>query len=208
MHKHFSRLQQNTSHGLMWLVLLLLGSSMLVGCSQQLQRQTCVALADKINYCLAPVANTMANTSISQQVTFSRNGVSHQLITELQIDDNSMTLVGLAPLGQALFSIVYDGQSLISQQSSLLGDQFKAEYLMAIMQLVYWPSETVNNQLSAGVWQTQTCGTKLCSQLIDTDTSQPVTIISVEYSQHKPWLANIAIEIKQADVNIMIQTLQ
>lgn len=193
----------------MWLVLLSI--STITGCSQQLQRQTCVALADDINYCLAPpVANHNVNDSISQMVTFSRNGISHQLITELQIDGNSMTLVGLAPLGQALFTIVYDGHALISQQSSLLGEQFKAEYLMAIMQLVYWPVDIVNNHLSAGSWQTQICGTKRCSQLINThaDNNQPLSIISVEYSQYNPWLANIAVEIKQADVNIMIQTLQ
>jgi hypothetical protein len=181
-------------------VCLLLG-----GCSQQLQRQTCVTLSNNIDYCLAPLNHQVKQDAHSQMVQFTHEGKSHQLITELQIDNQTMTLVGLAPLGQPLFTIVYDGHTLVSQQSSLLGQQFKAEYLMAILQLVYWPTETVNQHISAGTWGQKQCGSPLCRQLVQYG-NEPV--LTAEYSHTDPWQATIDIRIAQANVQIKIQALQ
>jgi len=194
---------QYHSYRLQLLCGLLLSFLLLSGCSQQLQRQTCVALTEGVSYCLAPVSTQVEQGTHSQTVQFSHDGQSHQLITELQIDQYTMTLVGLAPLGQPLFTIVYDGNNLISQQSSLLGEAFKAEYLMAILQLVYWPTEEVNQHLSSGSWQQQACQSALCRQL-----TQDNVILHAEYSQNNPWQAAININITQADVQIRIQALQ
>jgi len=184
---------------------LLLSLLLLSGCSQQLQRQTCVALSEAVNYCLAPINEQVEQGAHSQTVQFSHGGQTHQLITELQIDQHTMTLVGLAPLGQPLFTIIYDGNRLISQQSSLLGKDFKAEYLMAILQLVYWPIEVVNQHLSSGRWQQQVCQSTLCRQLSQDNSD---VVLNAEYSQMTPWQAAIDIHITQANVQIRIQALQ
>lgn len=162
---------------------LLLASIGLMGCTQLLQRQTCVALAEKMHYCLAPLPNEFGNTrdkplaeplsnittntaitgqqvnsqsevflpqSFSQKVSIKVADKSHELLAHVELEGERMTLVGIAPLGQALFTLVYDGNTLSSEQSVLLGDSFKAEYLMAMMQLIYWPEQSVNSHLEGG----------------------------------------------------------
>ena len=200
-----NKLMIKTHYRLPLLCGLLLCALLLSGCSQQFQRQTCVALSEALSYCLAPINEQVEQGAHSQTVQFSHDGQTHQLITELQIDKNTMTLVGLAPLGQPLFTIVYDGHRLISQQSNLLGKDFKAEYLMAILQLVYWPTDVINQHLSAGSWQQHPCQLALCRQLTADNND---VVLNAEYSQIEPWQAAIDIHIIQADVQIMIQALQ
>lgn len=107
------------------------------------------------------------------------------------------TLVGLAPLGNALFTVTYDGQQINSQQNRLLGSEFKAEYLLAMLQLIYWPINDVNQHLQQG-------------QLVSSqDTAGPVRRLYANDS------AVAAIEIKynssdlsQAQVQLMIADAQ
>ncbi|MCL1143512.1 DUF3261 domain-containing protein [Shewanella gaetbuli] len=186
-----------------WLLVTVVMVS-LSGCSQQLQRQTCVTLASNLDYCLAPISQAITADAYSQTVEFTHDEKSHQLLTELQIDHQTMTLVGLAPLGQPLFTIVYDGDTILSQQSSLLGEQFKAEYLMAMLQLAYWPLEEVNQSLSNGQYRQVPCEYALCRQLIDNNQR----VIEVNYSKQDPLMADIEMNINQANVHIKIQRLQ
>ena len=121
---------------------LVLISGLLSACSHTVQRETCVALATDVSYCLAPIPAASTHDqwvhSISQKAEIKVNTSHHELITQFDINPNNLTLVGLAPLGQALFTLTYDGHTLNSQQSVLLGNDFKAEYLLAMIQLIYW----------------------------------------------------------------------
>jgi hypothetical protein len=173
-----------------------------------LQRQTCVPLAQQLDYCLAPhfdlpLLRTQASISLSQMVRFEHDQSQHELMTQLEIDKQAMTLVGLAPLGQPLFTLVYQGHTLTSQQSSLLGEQFKAEYLMAMMQLIYWPVEQINPHLSKGKMLEYPCNVSRCRQLQDGKNN----IIEIRYSQTDPWQAQISLSIKQAKVSLHITPL-
>lgn len=168
---------------------LLLASLGLAGCSELLFRQTCVGLAKDMRYCLAPLphyftpvtvksltqpmaentaisslqfdskAAVPTHLSLSQKVSIKVADESHELLTQLELEAEQMTLVGLAPLGQALFTLVYDGNTLSSEQSVLLGDHFKAEYLMAMMQLIYWPEQSIRANLEGGYLVSGLCDT-------------------------------------------------
>ncbi|MCG9729537.1 DUF3261 domain-containing protein [Shewanella sp. Isolate13] len=138
-------------------------------CSQILQRQTCVELAADVSYCLAPVSQQVLGEqhtiSATQKVSIQTQDSQHELLSQLELEPQRLTLVGLAPLGQALFTLTYDGNILISEQSQLLGDQFKAEYLLAIMQLIYWPDASVNQHLRGAKMQSYDCDATLCRGL-------------------------------------------
>ncbi|PTA48915.1 DUF3261 domain-containing protein [Shewanella morhuae] len=186
------------------LYILLLTSIGLMGCTQLLQRQTCVTLAENVHYCLAPLPNELSHTrdkplakplsnittntvianqpsysqaaallpqSFSQKVNIKVADKSHELLTQIELEGERMTLVGLAPLGQALFTLVYDGNTLSSEQNVLLGDSFKAEYLMAMMQLIYWPEQSVRAHLEGGHLMAGFCdaiGDTVGDTLVDT----------------------------------------
>lgn len=157
------------------IILLVLGSVLMTACSQTLQRQTCVDLAADVSYCLAPVSQHLLGAkdlvdskqaiSATQKVSIQTLDSQHELLSQLELSGQELTLVGLAPLGQALFTLTYDGNQLISEQSQLLGDQFKAEYLLAIMQLIYWPDASVNQHLQGAKMQSYACDAALCRGL-------------------------------------------
>lgn len=184
--------------------LIIVFFGLLTGCSQQLQRDTCVMLSDNIRYCLADIPSDTASNTYSQYVSIEHQGKRHQLLTEFALTPQQMKLVGLAPIGQPLFTIVYDCKQLHSQQSSLLGDKFSAEYLMTLLQLAYWPESEVNKQLSSGRWQTIDCMQTMCKALIDDNQS----LIVMQYSNTSSWQADIEIAIPAANINIKIQHLE
>jgi hypothetical protein len=196
---------------LLKLVLLCLALMQLSACSQRLVRDTCVKLAEDVNYCLAPLSELNAMglssnqvVSLSQMVSFTHDQEQHELLTQLEIDGQNMTLVGLAPLGKALFTVFYDGHTLTSQQSQFMGDQFKAEYLMAIMQLTYWSSESINRQLSAGKLIDESYGLSRKKRLVH----QGKPLIELTYSQANPWEADVTIDIRAAKIQLQIEPLK
>ena len=240
---------------------LLIISLGLTGCSELLFRQTCVGLAKDMRYCLAPLPHDFAPAAdkpltkptakpadISSQQTESKTGVSspqsfsqkvsikvgdksHELLTQLELENERMTLVGLAPLGQALFTLVYDGNTLSSEQSVLLGDNFKAEYLMAMMQLIYWPEQSIRAHLEGGHLVTGLCdtvernqgdtliGTRentiLCRQIYSQDTlisksGQQTHVVQIRYQQNigdALWQAHISLTMPQAKFELEIEPI-
>lgn len=240
---------------------LLIISLGLTGCSELLFRQTCVGLAKDMRYCLAPLPHDFAPAAdkpltkptakpadISSQQTESKTGVSspqsfsqkvsikvgdksHELLTQLELEDERMTLVGLAPLGQALFTLVYDGNTLSSEQSVLLGNSFKAEYLMAMMQLIYWPEQSIRAHLEGGHLVTGLCdtvernqgdalvGTRVntipCRQIYSQDTlisksGQQTHVVQIRYQQNigdALWQAHISLTMPQAKFELEIEPI-
>ncbi len=171
----------------------------LSGCAQQLNRQTCMSLAKEVDYCLAPLINM--EQSQTQQVNLEVNGQRHQLMSQLELSPEQMTLVGLAPLGQALFTLTYDGHSLNSEQSRLLGDEFKAEYLLGLLQLAYWPEEEINRHLQGGKLERHFCAKANRRVLYAEDKTE---VITISYSQAAIWQAQVTIEIPQAKLTLKI----
>jgi len=236
---------------------LLLASLGLTGCSELLFRQTCVGLAKDMRYCLAPLPHDFApatdkpltkpaimasqqtdsNTGVSSPQSFSQKvsikvgKESHELLTQLELEGERMTLVGLAPLGQALFTLVYDGNTLSSEQSVLLGDNFKAEYLMAMMQLIYWPEQSIRAHLEGGHLVTGLCDTVEgnqsdtlvdtrmntipCRQIYSQDTlisksAQQTHVVQIRYQQNigdALWQAHISLTMPQAKFELEIEPI-
>jgi len=186
---------------------------LLSGCSQTLHRQTCVALPSEVTYCLAPLRGSQsqqapqAERSLTQQSTIKTQSSQHELLTQLDVTPQQLTLVGLAPLGQPLFTLTYDGQQLLSKQSTLLGSQFKAEYLLAIMQLIYWSEDSINPNIQHGYIESYPCEAGYCRQLWADKSPSKTPIINIHYSQYNPWQANVKLNIDAANFELIINPL-
>lgn len=169
--------------------------------------------------------------SFSQKVSIKVGKESHELLTQLELEGERMTLVGLAPLGQALFTLVYDGNTLSSEQSVLLGDNFKAEYLMAMMQLIYWPEQSIRAHLEGGHLVTGLCDTVgenqsdtlvdtrmntiPCRQIYSQDTlisksALQTHVVQIRYQQNVSdalWQAHISLTMPQAKFELEIEPI-
>lgn len=174
------------------------------GCAQHLQRQTCMSLATDLDYCLAALQDT--SRSQSQRVNLEVDGNRHQLMSQLELSPEHLTLVGLAPLGQALFTLSFDGERLDSQQSLLLGDKFKAEYLLGLLQLIYWPLDDLNRNLHGGLITSRACKAALCRRLSADDDGS--TIIDIRYSTPSLWQATVELTLAQAKLTLKITPIE
>ncbi|MCT8864281.1 DUF3261 domain-containing protein [Shewanella xiamenensis] len=157
----------------------------------------------------------VSSQSFSQKVRIKVGDNTHELLTQLELEGERMTLVGLAPLGQALFTLVYDGNTLSSEQSQLLGNEFKAEYLMAMMQLIYWPEQSIRSHLEGGSLVTGLCDAIPCRQFYSQDTlisynDNQTQVIQIRY-QHQTddtlWQAHINLTMPQAKFELEIQPI-
>ncbi|WP_133180321.1 DUF3261 domain-containing protein [Shewanella decolorationis] len=157
----------------------------------------------------------VSSQSFSQKVSIKVGDNTHELLTQLELEGERMTLVGLAPLGQALFTLVYDGNTLSSEQSQLLGNEFKAEYLMAMMQLIYWPEQSIRSHLEGGSLVTGLCDAIPCRQFYSQDTlisynDNQTQVIQIRY-QHQIddslWQAHINLTMPQAKFELEIQPI-
>lgn len=160
-------------------------------------------------------AKVSSSQSFSQKVSIKVGDNTHELLTQLELEGERMTLVGLAPLGQALFTLVYDGNTLSSEQSQLLGNEFKAEYLMAMMQLIYWPEQSIRSHLEGGSLVTGLCDAIPCRQFYSQDTlisynDNQTQVIQIRY-QHQTddslWQAHINLTMPQAKFELEIQPI-
>ncbi|MCE9687945.1 DUF3261 domain-containing protein [Shewanella sp. AS16] len=217
-------------------LLALLPALLLSGCSQLLLRQTCVGLSHDIHYCLAPIElqppapkhrqapetkaapGSGGEQQVSQlplpfsatyKVAIAIKDASHELLSQIELDEARMTVVGLAPLGQALFTLEYDGTTLSSRQSLLLGEQFKAEYLLAMMQLIYWPELSLAPRLEGGVLVAAPCGADWCRNLYPgpLTAANATPVLSIRYDRRDPWLAQVQLQMPETGFSLNIKPL-
>jgi hypothetical protein len=80
----------------------------------------------------------------SREVTFN---------CAVTVKDGAMTLVGLNSLGMRLFTVRYDGKTVQSETTPAMQGPFVPERLIADMQLVFWPLESLANPLRESGWQ-------------------------------------------------------
>ncbi|MCL2917124.1 DUF3261 domain-containing protein [Shewanella litorisediminis] len=199
------------------------------GCTQLLLRQTCLGLSTNVNYCLAPLpvqakelrenpgapkpqrapkapseTPTPKNQSQTQKVSIDINGKRHELLSQLELDGHILSVVGLAPMGQPLFDVRFDGNTLSSEQSVLLGDNFHAEYLIALLQLIYWPENDLNAALSGGKVSEQACQQSRCRVL---NSPEDGDLIYISYSHQEPWRATVMLDMPSAGMKLKITPL-
>ncbi|QYJ85895.1 DUF3261 domain-containing protein [Shewanella mesophila] len=206
-----------TKHSLIRSLILLWVVIGMSGCAQHLQRQTCMTLATDLDYCLAPLLQNSQHSQ-SQRVNLDVDGKRHQLMSQLELSPEQLTLVGLAPLGQALFTLTFDGELLNSEQSLLLGDQFKAEYLLGLLQLIYWPLDDLNRHLQGGIITSPACEAMMCRKLYASGDIGGKTngsgsgsgreIVDIRYSKQSLWQANIVLTLAQAKLTLKITPIE
>ncbi|QSX33919.1 DUF3261 domain-containing protein [Shewanella avicenniae] len=188
--------------------LLMFAFTLLAGC-QQLRHApaSCVSLTAEVSQCLAPLpwqqSNALPPDDLVQLVRFNRAESQQELTVSLSFTTQAMTVVGLAPLGQALFSLTFDGHSLSSEQSMLLGNQFRADYLLAMLQLVYWPTELLQASINGAELTEVPCGQSQCRQLH----RDGKLIALVTYQQADHWHSEAVLQLPAANIMLTITPL-
>lgn len=104
---------------------------------------------------LAPAA--LGDTiSVQQHLTVERDGKTNDLDAALEVDQNNISLVGLA-LGMRVLSLDYDGREISEWRHPMLPSQVQAADVLEDLQLTLWPVAAIAQALPAG-WQIEERG--------------------------------------------------
>jgi hypothetical protein len=113
----------------------------LAGCLSQPSTRAVIDSAEAHVALLAP--RLVGDHSATQVVhgTFGSRDMSINCVVTIQ--NNQLTLVGLTALGVRAFTLKFDGQNLLVENSLPVPPQLTPERLLADVQLVFWPLDAL-----------------------------------------------------------------
>lgn len=133
------------------LILFLLWAAVLSSCAgagSSTRNESTVEIGGGLRFGLLSPASFGEELLIEQAVKISFNAENYELLFYTQITSADVTIVATLPSGTRLFSIVYDGQTIISEGGDVLGS-ITPQYLLADLQLAQWPFSAVAGSLAA-----------------------------------------------------------
>ncbi len=125
------------------LSLLIILCLLLMGCASRAPDQQAVMLSNEIQFNLLPPLSFGKKITLTQVATIRANKQHHELIFQLEIADNIMTVVAFQSTGIKLFTVLYDGQTIKSHGNAAILKNIKPQYLLADIQLSLWPVEVL-----------------------------------------------------------------
>lgn len=84
---------------------------------------------------------------IVQQLTAHWPGSRKTLLCVLELDNKHIAMAGLTEDGLSLFNLSYDGKNLEADKNPLVPETLVPELIIADLQLVYWPLDSLQKQL-------------------------------------------------------------
>lgn len=121
----------------------------LAGCGSHATRP---AASDGTRPLLAP-ASLGSSRAVNQIVRGALGERELTMNCVVTVKDGAMSIVGLSAMGVRLFTIKYDGQTTTVDNTLPIPPQLTPERLLADLQLVFWPLETLKAPLATAGWQ-------------------------------------------------------
>jgi len=130
-----------------------------------------------------PPAALGSSISLQQHLSVDRGDRIDELDAALEVDPQSLKLVGLA-LGQRVLTLHYDGETLQSWRHSMLPAQLRDEDVLEDLQLTLWPVDAIRSALPPR-WRIEETGQRRTLFIDD----MPVMVI--DYSGQPRWIGTI-----------------
>jgi|TARA_B110000967_G_scaffold207470_1_gene256929 hypothetical protein len=158
--------------------------------------------ADKLP--LLPQNTWQQSIQVNQSIEIEYEGRNWNGIAVLELSPDKLTMVHLSPLGQRLFTLIYDnGKTLpeIDADSILVGQTIPAATIVSLLQIAIWPTDVLA-PFYQGDWRLQT-GEQSRMVFFRNKLVVSITLgdmLTNVYSE--PWPASINIRKAEMDMNI------
>ena len=186
-------------------ILLLLAS-----CSNLSMRNlTVVEIANDVSIDLAIEGSLPGNRVVTQKVIATHNGEEHQLLAQIEIENDTLTMVGLSALGNRLFSVIYANGELTQQSSPLIIRTIAAEYMLADFLLCYWSIDLLETRLAATTLRVQQDLFENGKRTFYRGDFYPgaKAVIEIDYQYKDPWQGRVTYHHIERDYTLVIETL-
>mgnify|MGYP000397938049 CR=1 FL=1 len=135
------------------LSVLLLGSVLLTGCDPPLtskrtvEQVQAVEIARDAYFELLPLSEAELQGSYNQTITIEYGDNHQTFLSQLEIDSQQLTMVGLATFGARIFTLEFDGERLQFFTIPQVAARLSPEHLLAEFQLASWPIDPIREQM-------------------------------------------------------------
>ena len=167
-----------------------------------------VNIARNLKFSLLPPESFGQSLSVLQSLEVQYKGETHQLLAQLEITPKKMTFVGLSPMGNRLFTVLWTGQNF-SDENLLknIKDEwpfpFEPKRILADVQLALWPNIPTQN----GIKIRETALPNMSREILRSDLKE-YPIMRITYETRPFWQGLIVIEHLERNYQLSIETLQ
>jgi hypothetical protein len=172
----------------------------LFACTQNAESVKPLNIASDAKFSLLTPESFGQSLSLLQSLEINYSGVTRQLLAQLEITSNSITLVGLSPLGNRLFTVLWTGESLSEEYLDEWPFPFSPKHILADVQLALWLKIPQHDVLKIR---------DIDSPLMKREVLRNEKIIMrISYETRPFWQGKMIIEHLEREYKLSIQTLQ
>ena len=167
-----------------------------------------VNIARNLKFSLLPPESFGQSLSVLQSLELQYKGKTQQLLAQLEITPKKMTFVGLSPMGNRLFTVLWTGQNFSDEHLlKNIKDEwpfpFEPKRILADVQLALWPNIPTQN----GIKIRETALPNLSREILRSDLKE-YPIMRITYETRPFWQGLIVIEHLERNYQLSIETLQ
>jgi len=172
----------------------------LFACTQNTESVKPLKIARDVEFSLLPPESFGQSLSLLQSLEINYKGESRQLLAQLEINPNKITLVGLSPLGNRLFTVLWTGESLSEEYLAEWPFPFSPKHILADVQLALWLK--IPQQDGFKIREIQS------PQLRREILRNEEIVMRISYETRPFWQGEILIQHLERGYQLSIQTLQ
>jgi len=165
-------------------------------------------IAQNVKFSLLPPESFKQSLSVLQSLEVQYERETRHMLAQLEITPNKMTFVGLSPMGNRMFTILWTGQNfsdeyLLKNIKDEWPFPFEPKRILADVQLALWPNIPTQN----GIKIRETALPKMSREILRSDLNE-YPIMRITYETHPFWQGLIVIEHLERNYQLSIETLQ
>ena len=167
-----------------------------------------VNIAHNVKFSLLPPESFKQSLSVLQSIEVQYERKTRQMLAQLEITPNKMTFVGLSPMGNRMFTILWTGQNfsdeyLLENIKDEWPFPFEPKRILADVQLALWPNIPTQN----GIKIRETALPKMSREILSSEMNES-PIMRITYETRPFWQGLIVIEHLERNYQLSIETLQ
>ena len=167
-----------------------------------------VNIARNLKFSLLPPESFGQSLSVLQSLELQYKGKTQQLLAQLEITQNKMTFVGLSPMGNRLFTVLWTGQNfsdehLLKNSKDEWPFPFEPKRILADVQLALWPNIQTQNRMKIR----ETALPNMSREILRSDLNE-YPIMRITYETRPFWQGLIVIEHLERNYRLSIESLK
>ena len=165
-------------------------------------------IAQNVKFSLLPPESFKQSLSVLQSLEVQYERETRHMLAQLEITPNKMTFVGLSPMGNRMFTILWTGQNfsdeyLLKNIKDEWPFPFEPKRILADVQLALWPNIPTQN----GIKIRETALPKMSREILSSEMNES-PIMRITYETRPFWQGLIVIEHLERNYQLSIETLQ